>query len=66
MAGKVFLVFGDARAGEPGFEHGVHRFGGFLLNPVGDSGKDAEGEVGDVAFGALRGAKVEGEVGVAP
>ena len=61
-----FLIFGDVGACEPGFEHGVDGFGSFLLNPVGDAGQDAEGEVGDVVFGALGGAKVEGDVGVAP
>ena len=60
------MILGDGGAGEPGFEHGVDGFGGFLLNPVGDAGQDAEGKVGDIIFGALGGAKVEGDVGVAP
>ena len=61
-----FLIFGDVGAGEPGFEHGVDGFGSFLLNPVGDPGQDAEGEVGDIIFSALGGAKIQGDVRIAP
>ena len=61
-----FAIFGDARAGEPGLEHGVNGLGSFLLDPVRNPRKHTEGQVGDVRFGSVRGAEIEGDIGVAP
>src|SRR5215469_13831997 len=64
--GRDLTVFRDARATEPGFDHRVDRVRSFLLNPVGDAGEDAEGEMGNIFLCAARGANAEGHVGVAP
>ena len=61
-----FAIFGDTRTGEPCFEHGVDGLGSFLLDPMRNSGEHAEGQVRDVRLSSLRGAEIEGDIGVAP
>src|SRR5262249_38447873 len=65
-SGRDLSVFRDARATEPGFDHRVHFVRSFLLNPVGDTGQNAEGEIGNIFLYPARGANAEGYVGVAP
>src|SRR5215831_9946548 len=64
--GRDFPVFRDTRATEPGFDHRVDCIRSLLLNPVGDAGEDAEGEIGNMFLCAARGAVAKGYVGVAP
>ena len=53
-------------AGKPGLQHGIHGFRRFLLDPVGDAGKNTESQIGDIFFRAVGRANAEGDVGVAP
>src|SRR5260370_26939388 len=59
-------VFRHPSASEPGFDHRVHRLRCFLLNPVGDAGKDAKGEIGNVILGPARRADAECDISIAP
>src|SRR5215472_16433960 len=59
-------VFRYPLAAKPGFDHRVHRPWRFLLNPVGDAGKDAKSEIGNILLCPPRGANAEGNVPIAP
>src|SRR6202020_2140495 len=59
-------IFRNRLSSEPCFYHGIYLVWRFLLYPVGNARENAEREIGNVFFCALRGAEAESRVSIAP